>query len=53
MLFNRLLKKLKNNLTDIVIKGSIKEGERYFGNLNVSFSSVEGESLMMAMKMCS
>ena len=50
MLFNRLLKKLKNNLTDIIINGSSKEGERYFGNLNVSFSFVEGESLMMAMK---
>ena len=50
ILFNRLLKKLKNNLTDIVINGSIKEGERYFGNLNVSFSFVEGESPMMAMK---
>ena len=50
MLFNRLINKLKNNLSDIVINGSIKEGERYFGNLNVSFSFVEGESLMMAMK---
>ena len=50
MLFNRLLNKLQNNLSDIVINGSIKEGERYFGNLNVSFSFVEGESLMMAMK---
>lgn len=50
ILFNRLINKLKNNLSDIVINGSIKEGERYFGNLNVSFSFVEGESLMMAMK---
>ena len=50
MLFERLLNKLKANLTNITVNGSIKEGERFFGNLNISFAFVEGESLMMAMK---
>ena len=50
MLFERLLKKLKNNLKNIYVNGSLENNERYFGNLNVSFEFVEGESLMMKMK---
>ena len=50
MLFDRLLKKLKNNLKNIYVNGSLENNERYFGNLNVSFEFVEGESLMMKMK---
>ena len=42
----RFLSKLNANLTHIVINGD--EQQRYHGNLNISFSCVEGESLIMA-----
>ena len=45
---NRFLTKLRNGLTHIVINGD--ETQRYLGNLNISFSCVEGESLIMAVK---
>lgn len=39
---------VSKELTHIQLNGDIKE--RYFGNLNISFSCVEGESLIMAIK---
>ena len=39
---------LQNNLSHLVLNGH--EKERYDGNLNISFSCVEGESLIMAIK---
>lgn len=47
---DRFLLNLKKNLTHIVINGD--ESQRYLGNLNISFSCVEGESLIMAIKDC-
>ena len=47
---DRFLSNLKKNLTHIVINGD--ETQRYLGNLNISFSCVEGESLIMAIKDC-
>ncbi len=46
----RFLNALKKNLTHLVINGD--EYQRYLGNLNISFSCVEGESLIMAIKDC-
>ncbi|ORM40479.1 Cysteine desulfurase IscS [Babesia sp. Xinjiang] len=49
----RLWHKLVAGIEDIGhvhINGSVKEGERYWGNLNVSFEFVEGESLLMRLK---
>ena len=37
---------LNKHLTHIVLNGD--EKQRYLGNLNISFSCVEGESLIMA-----
>lgn len=47
---NRFLTKLRSKLSHIVINGD--EKSRYAGNLNISFSCVEGESLIMAIKDC-
>ena len=45
---DRFLTRLRKGLTHIVINGD--ETQRYMGNLNISFSAVEGESLIMAVK---
>jgi cysteine desulfurase len=45
---SRFLTGLRKGLTHIVINGD--ESLRYMGNLNISFSCVEGESLIMAVK---
>jgi len=37
-------------LSHLVLNGDLKQ--RYSGNLNISFSAVEGESLIMAIKDC-
>jgi cysteine desulfurase len=47
-LSNRFLNTLNQNLSHIVLNGDDKQ--RYIGNLNISFSCVEGESLIMAVK---
>lgn len=47
---SRFLGTIKKNLSHIVINGD--ELQRYLGNLNISFSCVEGESLIMAIKDC-
>lgn len=49
-LSSRFLTNLRKNLTHIVVNGD--EQQRYMGNLNISFSCVEGESLIMAIKEC-
>jgi cysteine desulfurase len=46
VLNKRFMSKLKGQLSHIVLNGD--ETHRYLGNLNVSFSCVEGESLIMA-----
>ncbi|KAL9650099.1 hypothetical protein ABK040_011270 [Willaertia magna] len=47
MLSNRLLKGLRERCEHIQLNGD--EQQRYPGNLNISFSFVEGESLLMAL----
>ncbi|KYR00479.1 cysteine desulfurase [Tieghemostelium lacteum] len=47
-LYDRLLKGIQENVPQVKINGDLDA--RYFGNLNVSFSFVEGESLLMAIK---
>jgi len=47
-LFNKLYNGLKEKIPEIVLNGDISQ--RYKGNLNFSFSYVEGESLLMAVK---
>jgi cysteine desulfurase len=47
-LFSRLYNGLKENIPDIILNGDFDQ--RYKGNINFSFSYVEGESLIMAVK---
>lgn len=44
----RFKSKVFGSLTHVQLNGS--ETQRYYGNLNLSFAGVEGESLLMAMK---
>jgi len=48
MLFDRLLKGIKERVPDVYVNGDLTA--RYHGNLNISFAYVEGESLLMALK---
>lgn len=47
-LSKRLLEGIQKNVPMVVLNGSPEH--RYYGNLNLSFSYVEGESLLMALK---
>jgi len=47
-LSSKLVKNLQENITNIVINGD--QEQRYYGNLNISFEYVEGESLLMSIK---
>lgn len=47
-LSKKFLKAMREEVTHIVLNGS--EEHRYPGNLNISFSCVEGESMIMALK---
>ncbi|EGC39545.1 cysteine desulfurase mitochondrial precursor [Dictyostelium purpureum] len=47
-LYDRLLKGITENVPEVKINGDPEK--RYYGNLNISFSFVEGESLLMAIK---
>jgi len=47
-LFDRLYKGITARVPDVFINGDVHA--RYFGNLNISFAYVEGESLLMALK---
>lgn len=49
-LSQKFLTNLSKNLSHLVINGDATQ--RYLGNLNISFSAVEGESLIMAIKDC-
>lgn len=46
-LFNRFYDKIFSNLTDVVLNGDREQ--RYPGNINMSFSCIEGESMMGGM----
>lgn len=46
-LHKRMLDGLQSQLSHLIINGDLKQ--RYPGNLNISFSCVEGESLLMGM----
>jgi cysteine desulfurase len=48
MLSERLWTGLQAKIPKLVLNGD--EGSRYWGNVNVSFAGVEGESLLMALK---
>lgn len=47
-LSEKFLKAMKDDVTHIILNGH--EKKRYFGNLNISFACVEGESMIMAIK---
>lgn len=47
-LSQKFLKAMREEVTHIVLNGD--EKSRYFGNLNISFACVEGESMIMALK---
>lgn len=47
-LSQRFISKIKSNLEEVILNGS--EEHRYAGNCNLSFTCVEGESLLMAMR---
>lgn len=49
-LSNKFYEQINKNLSHLVLNGDLKQ--RYGGNLNISFSAVEGESLIMAIKDC-
>ncbi|PRP81916.1 cysteine desulfurase, mitochondrial precursor [Planoprotostelium fungivorum] len=47
-LFDRLYNGIKAKIPEIYVNGDMEA--RYYGNLNVSFAYIEGESLMMGLK---
>lgn len=47
-LYNKILKRIRSTMTHVELNGD--EKSRYYGNINMSFAYVEGESLVMAMK---
>lgn len=47
-LYNKILNFTTKKMTHTQLNGD--EKLRYFGNLNISFAFVQGESLLMAMK---
>ncbi|MBP9752462.1 MAG: IscS subfamily cysteine desulfurase [Proteobacteria bacterium] len=47
-LYNKMLLGITSQLEEVYLNGDSKH--RYFGNLNLSFSCVEGEGLMMGIK---
>ena len=49
-LSNRLKEGIMGQLKDVVLNGAIEPGNRYLGNVNLSFAYVEGESLLMGLK---
>jgi cysteine desulfurase len=46
--YDRLHKGIVDNIPEVTLNGD--ETQRYYGNLNMSFAFVEGESLLMALK---
>ena len=51
-LAHRLYNGINAQLKDVVLNGPghLDEQQRYVGNLNMSFAHVEGESLLMGLK---
>ena len=47
-LYNKILTRIRSKMTHVELNGD--EKQRYYGNINMSFAFVEGESLVMAMK---
>ncbi len=47
---DRLFEKITAEVPDVLVNGSMKDGERMPGSLNISFTYVEGESLLMALR---
>ena len=47
-LYTKILHSIRERMTHVELNGS--ETQRYYGNINMSFAFVEGESLLMAMK---
>jgi cysteine desulfurase len=48
MLWDRLYQGIQSRISHVTVNGSLEH--RYYGNLNVSFAYVEGESLMLGLK---
>ena len=46
-LWNRLKKGIYDKIPSVDLNGSLDPNKAFYGNLNVSFAYVEGESLMM------
>ena len=47
---DRLYRKIIADVPDVLVNGSMKDHERMPGSLNISFTYVEGESLLMALR---
>ena len=47
-LYKKIISTIRERMTHVELNGD--ENQRYFGNINMSFAYVEGESLLMAMK---
>ncbi len=47
-LYRKILNTIRSRMTHVELNGD--EKQRYYGNINMSFAFVEGESLLMAMK---
>lgn len=47
-LYKKIIKSIRQKITHVELNGH--ETQRYYGNINISFAYVEGESLLMAMK---
>ena len=47
-LYKKILARIRQNMTHVELNGD--ESQRYYGNINMSFAFVEGESLLMPMK---
>eukprot|EP00922_Rhytidocystis_sp_ex-Travisia-forbesii_P039680 GHVS01059025.1.p1 GENE.GHVS01059025.1~~GHVS01059025.1.p1 ORF type:complete len:451 (+),score=57.32 GHVS01059025.1:119-1471(+) len=47
-LYDRMISGIKGALDEVILNGS--DSQRYRGNINLSFSGVEGESLLMSLK---
>lgn len=47
-LFDRLVDKIQNSAAEVYLNGDRKQ--RYYGNVNLSFAYIEGESMILAIK---
>ena len=47
-LYKKIIGTIRQKMTHVELNGD--ENQRYYGNINMSFAYVEGESLLMAMK---